>query len=134
MKAAASQNILFISETPFKNTHFFLRRPRTGGASRQRQIDHYTLEPVAYGLKFAGALCGSKLVKADLTAQIQTTGVEGTAYAARLPGNTTTVMILNKDAVRDLDLTFDFAEVAQETDAFARGEVPSLHPLAEIVR
>jgi len=44
------------------------------------------------------------------------------------------VMILNKDAVRDLDLTFDFAEVAQETDAFARGEVPSLHPLAEIVR
>jgi len=70
---------------------------------------------VAYGLKFAGALCGSKLVKADLTAQIQTTGVEGTAYAARLPGNTTTVMILNKDAVRDQELTFDFAEANSRT-------------------
>jgi hypothetical protein len=70
--------------------------------------DRYTLEPVAYGLKFAGALCGSRLVKADLTSQIQASGVDGTAYAAKLPDSAMTVVILNKDAVRDLDLTLDF--------------------------
>ncbi len=68
----------------------------------------YTLEPVAYGLKFAGALCGSRLVKADLGSQIQATGVDGTAYAAKLPDSAMTVVILNKDAVRDLGLTIDF--------------------------
>lgn len=70
--------------------------------------DQYTLEPVAYGLKFAGALCGATLVKADLTSQIQATGVDATAYAAKLPGGATAVVILNKDAERDLELTLDF--------------------------
>jgi len=70
--------------------------------------NRYTLEPVAYGLKFASALCGAKLVKGDLASQIQATGVDGTAYAAKLPGSAMTVVILNKDAVRDLDLTLDF--------------------------
>jgi hypothetical protein len=70
--------------------------------------DNYTLEPVAYGLKFAGALCGTMLVKVDLTSQIQATGVDATAYAARLPGGATTVVILNKDGGRDLELTLDF--------------------------
>jgi len=70
--------------------------------------DQFALEPVAYGLKFAGALCGARLVKADLTSQIQASGVDGTAYAAKLPGRAMTVVILNKDAARDLDLTLDF--------------------------
>jgi hypothetical protein len=70
--------------------------------------DQYTLEPVAFGLKFAGALCGSTMVNADLTSQIQATGVNATAYAAKLPSSAMTVVILNKDAVRDLDLTLDF--------------------------
>ncbi len=70
--------------------------------------NEYTLEPVAYGLKFAGALCGAKLVKADLTSQIQATGVNATAYAAKLPGEGMAVVILNKDAERDLELTLDF--------------------------
>ncbi|MGO4884688.1 MAG: hypothetical protein ACLP59_28285 [Bryobacteraceae bacterium] len=78
--------------------------------------NEYTLEPVGYGLKFAGALCGATLVKADLTGQIQATGVNGTAYAAKLPGGAMTVMILNKDAERDLELTLDFG-------AGRRGEV-----------
>src|SRR6202041_2358066 len=59
--------------------------------------DEYTLEPVAYGLKFAGALSGATLVKADLSGQIQSTGVDATAYAAMLPGGAMTVVILNKD-------------------------------------
>lgn len=68
----------------------------------------YTLEPVAYGLKFAGALCGASLVKEDLTSTIQATGVNATAYAAKLAGGATAVVILNKDASRDLDLALDF--------------------------
>ncbi|MGA7314192.1 MAG: hypothetical protein WBX22_09490 [Silvibacterium sp.] len=70
--------------------------------------DQYTLEPVAYGLKFAGALCGATLVKADLTSQIQATGVNATAYAAKLQGGEMSVVILNKDAERDLEHTLDF--------------------------
>jgi len=70
--------------------------------------DHYTLEPVALGLKFASALCGATLVKVDLTSQIQATGIDATAYAAKLPGGAMTVVILNKDAERDLELTLDF--------------------------
>src|SRR5580698_321828 len=70
--------------------------------------DEYTLEPVAYGLKFAGVLSGATLVKADLSGQIQSTGVDATAYAAMLPGGAMTVVILNKDAERDLDLTLEF--------------------------
>jgi hypothetical protein len=81
--------------------------------------DQYTMEPVAYGLKFAGALCGATLVKADLTAQIQAKGVDATAYAAKLPSGAMTVLILNKDAERDLELALDFGAShggAVETD------------------
>jgi hypothetical protein len=48
------------------------------------------------------------LVKPDLTSQIQATGVDATAYGAKLPGGETAVAILNKDAERDLELTLDF--------------------------
>ncbi|HWE87296.1 MAG TPA: hypothetical protein VG267_20285 [Terracidiphilus sp.] len=70
--------------------------------------DKYELEPVGIGLKFAGALCGATLVKAGLTGQIQASGVDATAYAAKLPNGATSVIILNKDAERDLELTLDF--------------------------
>jgi hypothetical protein len=70
--------------------------------------DQYTMEPVAYGLKFAGALCDATFVKSDLTGRIQATGVNATAYAAKLPSGEMTVVILNKDAERDLELTLDF--------------------------
>jgi hypothetical protein len=68
----------------------------------------YKLEPVAYGLRFAGSLSGSALVKADLTTPLQSAGVNATAYAARLPDGRATVIVLNKDADKDLDLTLDF--------------------------
>ena len=70
--------------------------------------DKYMLEPVGFGLKFAGALCGATMVKADLTGQIQAAGVNATAYAAKLPDGAMSVVILNKDAERDLELTLDF--------------------------
>ncbi len=84
--------------------------------------DQYTMEPVAYGLKFAGALCGARLVKADLTSQIQATGVNGTAYAAKLPDSAMSVLILNKDDGRDLALTLDFG-----TGKSGRVEAEALH-------
>jgi hypothetical protein len=70
--------------------------------------DEYMLEPVAYGLKFAGALCGATLVRAGMTGRIQATGVDATAYAAKWPDGAISVVVLNKDTKRDLELTLDF--------------------------
>jgi hypothetical protein len=80
----------------------------------------YELEPVAYGLKFAGLFSGGTFLSADLTAKIQALGVDASAYAVKLHGGQTSVIILNKDADRDLDLTVDFGtgndgEVETET-------------------
>ena len=68
----------------------------------------YVLEPVAYGLKFAGMMSGGRMLKADFTSQIQAAGVDGSAYAAKLAGGETSVIILNKDAAKDLSVSLDF--------------------------
>ncbi len=68
----------------------------------------YMLEPVAYGLKFAGSLSGGVLLKADITGELQGAGVNATGYAAKMPDGALSVIILNKDADRDLDLTLNF--------------------------
>ena len=68
----------------------------------------YMLEPVAYGLKFAGSLCGGTFLKTDLTSKLQESGVNATGYAAKMPSGEISVIILNKDADRDLDLTVNF--------------------------
>jgi hypothetical protein len=68
----------------------------------------YLLEPVAYGLKFAGLFSGGTLLKTDFTTKLQAVGVNATAYAAKLPGGQTSVIILNKDAVTDLEVELDF--------------------------
>jgi hypothetical protein len=68
----------------------------------------YKLEPVAYGLKFAGSFSGGTLLKADFSTKVQAAGVNATAYAARLPGGQTSVIILNKDAATDFEVELDF--------------------------
>jgi hypothetical protein len=68
----------------------------------------YLLEPVAYGLKFAGLFSGGTLLKTELSARLQAAGVNAAAYAAKLIGGHTSVIILNKDAVADLELELDF--------------------------
>ena len=68
----------------------------------------YVLEPVAYGLKFAGSFSGGTLLKTDVSAKLQAAGVNGTAYAAKLPGGKTSVIILNKDVAVDLEVELDF--------------------------
>jgi hypothetical protein len=68
----------------------------------------YWLEPVAYGLKFAGSFGGGTLLKTEFSTKLQASGVNATAYAAKLPGGQTSVIILNKDAEADLEVEIDF--------------------------
>ncbi len=68
----------------------------------------YSMEPVAYGLKFAGSLSGGTFLAGDLTANIQASGLDASAYAVKLDGGQISIVILNKDAEKDLDLTVDF--------------------------
>jgi hypothetical protein len=72
----------------------------------------YLLEPVAYGLKFAGLFSGGTLLKTEFSTKLQDTGVNATAYAAKLPGGHTSVIILNKDAAADLEVELDFGRDA----------------------
>jgi len=68
----------------------------------------YRLEPVGYGLKFAGSFSGGVLLKTEFSTKLQAAGINATAYAAKLPGGRTSVIILNKDAAADLELELDF--------------------------
>jgi hypothetical protein len=68
----------------------------------------YLLEPVAYGLKFAGSFSSGKLLKTEFSTKLQAAGVNATAYAAKLPSSQISVIILNKDAAADLELEVDF--------------------------
>jgi hypothetical protein len=88
--------------------------------------DQYSLEPVASGLIFAGALCGATLVKTNLTSQIQNTGVNATAYVAKLQGGEIVVVVLNKDAERDLQLTLDFGSGRSGAVETATLQAPAL--------
>jgi hypothetical protein len=75
----------------------------------------YVLEPVAHGLQFAGALSGGKLFKIDFNSILQAAGIDATAYAAELPGGKRSIIILNKDLEKDLDLTLDFGPATNAT-------------------
>jgi hypothetical protein len=72
----------------------------------------YVMEPVAYGLKFAGAFSGATFLQGDFAAQLQTAGVDATAYAAKLADGKVSVIILNKDAQQDANLTLEFGPAA----------------------
>jgi hypothetical protein len=70
----------------------------------------YVLEPVAYGLKFAGSFSGGTLLKTEFLEKLQSGGVNATGYAAKLPSGKTSVIILNKDTTADLDVELDFGD------------------------
>ncbi len=82
----------------------------------------YVLEPVAYGLKFAGALSGGTFLPTDFSSKLQATGVDATAYAAKLTNGHVSFLILNKDAAKDLDLSLDFG-----SGASGKVEIETLH-------
>ncbi|MGB6974520.1 MAG: hypothetical protein WBD67_07545 [Terracidiphilus sp.] len=72
----------------------------------------YMLEPVGYGLKFAGSLAGGRMFEADFTAQFEATGVDATAYAAEFPDGRRSVIVLNKDLTKDVEVEIDFGRAA----------------------
>jgi hypothetical protein len=82
----------------------------------------YVLEPVGYGLKFAGSFSGGTLLKTEFSTKLQATGVNATAYAAKLPGGHTSVIILNKDAAADLEVELNFGR-----DANGVAQTETLH-------
>jgi hypothetical protein len=71
----------------------------------------YILEPVAYGLKFAGSFSGGTLIKTDFSAKLQQAGVNATCYVAKLADGKISVIILNKDALGDVEVELDFGGV-----------------------
>jgi hypothetical protein len=51
------------------------------------------------------------LLKTGFSTQLQAAGVNATAYAAKLPGGQTSVIILNKETVANVEIELDFAPV-----------------------
>jgi hypothetical protein len=86
----------------------------------------YILEPVSYGLKFAGSFSGGSLIQTDLTAKLQAAGVNASAYAAKLAGGQTSVIVLNKDTENDLALSLDFGAVKSGTVEIEKLHAPSV--------
>ena len=70
----------------------------------------YKLEPVGRGLQFAGSLSGGRLFDGDFTAKLQAAGVNATAYAAEMPSGKRSVILINKDLDKDLEVSLDFGK------------------------
>ena len=86
----------------------------------------YILEPVARGLQFAGSFSGGKLFKLNIGAQMQSAGVNATAYAAQLPGGKRSVIILNKDLEKDLKVRLEFGSSKDAMIEKEKLEAPSI--------
>lgn len=71
--------------------------------------DTYALEPVAYGLKFAGSFAGAAFLEGDLTGPLQAAGVNATAYAVKLASGAISIIVLNKDLEKDVAVTLNRA-------------------------
>jgi hypothetical protein len=71
--------------------------------------DKYALQPVAFGLKFAGSFAGATFVHGDLTSKLQAAGVNATAYAVKQADRALSVIILNKDLEKDVSVTLNLA-------------------------
>jgi hypothetical protein len=86
----------------------------------------YLLEPVAHGLKFAGSFSGGTLLKTEFARALEDAGVNATGYAAKLPGGRTSVIILNKDAIADLEVELDFGRGVSGAVETERLHAPAL--------
>jgi hypothetical protein len=80
----------------------------------------YVLEPVAYGLRFAGSFSGGTLLNIDFSTKLQAAGINATAYAAKLASGKTSVIILNKDSAADVEVQLDFG---RETTGTVESEI-----------
>src|SRR5262249_21438011 len=64
----------------------------------------YVLQPVAYGLKFAAEFTAASVLQSGFTSQLQANGINATGYVATFSGAKIGVIILNKDAERELTI------------------------------
>jgi hypothetical protein len=113
---------------------------KDGGASAEQIATHphpfytpiatfgseYMMEPVAYGLKFAGEFSGASFIHGDFTATLQATGVNATAYAAKLPSGAVSVIILNKDAEQNIEVSLNFRAEGRGLVEMTRLHAPTL--------
>ncbi|HEY3703607.1 MAG TPA: hypothetical protein VGL22_01000 [Terracidiphilus sp.] len=88
--------------------------------------DKYALQPVAYGLKFAGSFAGATFVGAELTTNLQAAGVNATAYAAKLSNGAVSVIILNKDLDKDVAVTLKLAGKSGSKVEIEKLEAPGI--------
>jgi hypothetical protein len=86
----------------------------------------YRLEPVGYGLKFAAWFAGGILFQTDFSTKLQAAGINATAYASKLPDGRTSVVVLNKDAVTDLEIEVDFGRDRSGTMEIERLQADAL--------
>lgn len=86
----------------------------------------YVLEPVAWGLKFAGLLTGGRFFENDLSGRLLAAGVDATAYAATMPGGELRVAILNKDPSRDVAVDLDCGSLRSGTVETSTLQAPAL--------
>ncbi len=86
----------------------------------------YVLEPVAYGLKFAGSFSGGSFIQANLSSELQAAGINATAYAAKLARGQSSVIVLNKDMENDLVLRLDFAAAKSAAVEIETLDAPSV--------
>jgi hypothetical protein len=61
-------------------------------------------------------------MKTEFSTKLQAAGVNATAYAAKLSGGHTSVIILNKDAAADLEVELDFG-----SDTGGAVQIETLH-------
>ena len=86
----------------------------------------YVMEPVAYGLKFAGSFSAASFIQAALSSQLQAAGINATAYAAILASGQKSVIVLNKDADNDLALGLDFGAAKSQVVEIETLRAPSV--------
>jgi hypothetical protein len=80
--------------------------------------DKYLLEPVAFGMRFAGYFAGASMIPVDFNPG----SVNATAYAAKHADGTTIVAVINKDLSQNLALNLpgfhaEYALTAPTVDA-----------------
>ncbi len=86
----------------------------------------YVLERVAYGMLFAGSFVGGRMMAPEFGDPIRASGVNATAYGAELHGGHRSVIVVNKDLERDLDVTFDFGPGARHAVAIEALRAPAV--------
>lgn len=63
------------------------------------------IEPVAHGLRFAGYLSGGTFLPVDFAGEFDRLGLQASGFAVQMPDGSTAMILLNKEAKRDIDLS-----------------------------